>query len=386
MSDPLSGLLGLGRGPARAPRRPTAAASPARRCRAFRLFVAIVIMAGVAAGVIFGAKAIISNLTHTTKVEDYAGRAPAGRRDHPQRPERHQHRQRPGGQGRRQERGRLHQCRAKADPARASKIQPGDYLLRSHMSGAAAFALLFDPKARNAQPYTIAEGLNMRQALPSSRRATGLKLADLTGRSQQPAAARAAHLGRRRHQRRRLPLPGDVRAEARAPARSMCCGRWWRASTSKHPARHRHQGARRSASPRCRSVTLASIVEKEVNQTADLARPRLCMFNRLHDTADFPTLGMDSTTRYATTNFTEPLTAEPAGDQQPVQHPGQAGHPAGPDRHPGRGHPEGGAVADPGQLDVLRLPAEGESDRLHGVVQRVQPASSSSLPDETGGG
>ncbi len=46
-------------------------------------------------------------------------------------------------------------------------------------------------------------------------------------------------------------------------------------------------------------MTLASIVESEVNQTADLSKAAAVMYNRLKDTADFPTLGMDSTTRYA---------------------------------------------------------------------------------------
>ena len=55
---------------------------------------------------------------------------------------------------------------AAADPDRAAKIQPGDYILRHHMSGASAFNLLFDPKALNAQRFTIAEGLDLRHILP----------------------------------------------------------------------------------------------------------------------------------------------------------------------------------------------------------------------------
>ena len=73
MSDPLSGLLGAGRGRNAGP--PADPLPPPRRRHAGfgRLFVAIIVMAGLVAGVIFGGKALISDLTHTTKVADYAG-------------------------------------------------------------------------------------------------------------------------------------------------------------------------------------------------------------------------------------------------------------------------------------------------------------------------
>ncbi len=73
MSDPLSGLLGAGESRRQPPpRRPL----PPQRRRSIgfgRLLVAIIVMAGLIAGVIFGGKALITDLTHKTKVDDYAG-------------------------------------------------------------------------------------------------------------------------------------------------------------------------------------------------------------------------------------------------------------------------------------------------------------------------
>jgi UPF0755 protein len=335
MSDPLSGLLGAGEGQRAVPRRPM----PPRRPRSgasglARLFLAIVIMAGVAAGVIFGAKAIISNLTHTTKVEDYAGQG-TGQVDVSIR----------SGQSVASIANTLEgkgvvksvlafTTAAKNDPARASKIQPGDYLLRSHMSGKAAFVLLFDPKARNAQPYTVGEGLNMAEALPIISKATGLKLADLESAANSP---------------QQLGLPtwasGVTNAEGflypatYAPKRGTTAVNVLRAMVARFNAEATTLGIATKAQALgitpLQVVTLASIVEKEVNQSADLGKAAAVLFNRLHDTNDFPTLGMDSTTRYASKNFTGKLLQSELDSTNPYNTRAVPGIPPGPIGAPG---------------------------------------------------
>ena len=83
------------------------------------------------------------------------------------------------------------------------------------MSGAAAL----DPAAftlRRPTPskVTIAEGPDLRQALPIIAKATGLTLAELTGGRVTSRRSSGCRPGRRRQQRRGLSLPGDLRAEA----------------------------------------------------------------------------------------------------------------------------------------------------------------------------
>jgi UPF0755 protein len=386
MSDPLSGLLGSGEGQRAVPRRPM---PPPRRPRSgasglFRLFVAIVIMAGVAAGVIFGAKAIISNLTHTTKVEDYAGQG-TGEVDVTIL----------SGQSATSIANSLEAKgvvksviaftnAAKADPTRASKIQPGDYLLRSHMSGAAAFALLFDPKARNAQPYTVAEGLDMSQALPIIARATGLKLTDLEAAANNPSL-----LGLPSWASGVTNAEGFLYPATYAPKRGTSAVNVLRAMVARFNVEATTLGIATKAqalgiSP-LQVVTLASIVEKEVNQSADLGKAAAVLFNRLHDTADFPTLGMDSTTRFAVKNFTGPLTQSQLAFNSPYNTRLNPGIPPGPIGAPGEATLKAVLSPTPGNWTYfVYLPKE---------KQTFFTASSSEfanleaqLANETGGG
>jgi UPF0755 protein len=336
MSDPLSGLLGSGEGQRALPRRPP---PPPRRPRSgaaglARLFVAIVIMAGVAAGVIFGAKAIITNLTHTTKVEDYAGPG-TGEVDVSIRSGQSVASIANGLESKGVVKSVLAFTNAaKADPTRAAKIQPGDYLLRSHMSGAGAFALLFDPKARNANPYTIAEGLDVAQALPIIAKATGLKLADL-----QNAASHPALLGLPTWASGVTNVEGFLYPATYAPKKGTSAVNVLRAMVARFNTEATTLGIATKAQALgitpLQVVTLASIVEKEVNQTADLGKAASVLFNRLHDTGDFPTLGMDSTVRYATGNFTGPLLQSQLDFASPYNTRLNPGIPPGPIGNPG---------------------------------------------------
>jgi UPF0755 protein len=335
MSDPLSGLLGSGESQRAVPRRPPPPRRPRSGVVGFaRLLLAIVIMAGVAAGAIFGAKAIITNLTHTTKVPDYAG-AGSGEVDVTIL----------SGQSVTsianglETKGVVKSVEAftdaaKADPTRASKIQPGNYLLRSHMSGKSAFALLFDPKAKNAQPYTIAEGLNLDQALPIIAKATGLKLTDL-----QTAANSPQQLGLPTWAAGVTNAEGFLYPATYAPKRGTSAINVLRAMVARFNVEANELGivtkAQALGVKPLDIVTLASIVEKEVNQSADLGKAAAVLFNRLHDTADFPTLGMDSTVRYATKNYTTELTQSQLAFNSPYNTRLNPGIPPGPIGNPG---------------------------------------------------
>jgi UPF0755 protein len=385
MSDPLSGLLGSGEGQRAVPRRPV----PPRRPRSgaaglARLLVAIVVMAGVVAGVIFGAKAVISNLTHTTTVEDYAGQG-AGEVDVTIRSGQSVTAIATTLQGKGVVKSVLaFTTAAKNDPARASKIQPGEYLLRSHMSGKAAFALLFDPKARNAQPYTVAEGLNMAEALPIISKATGLKLADLETAANSPQL-----LGLPTWASSVTNAEGFLYPATYAPKRGTSAVNVLRAMVARFNAEATTLGIAAKAQALqitpLQVVTLASIVEKEVNQSADLGKAAAVLFNRLHDTADFPTLGMDSTTRYASKNFTGKLLQSELDSTNPYNTRAVPGIPPGPIGAPGEATLQAVLSPTPGNWTYfVYLPKE---------KQTVFTASSSEfanleqqLANETAGG
>ncbi len=309
MSDPLGGLLGGGTDTERRPLwRPVPPPHRGRKPVVFlKLLVAIAVLAGAAAGVIFGARAIISDATKDKGPADYAGSGTGSvevnilsgqtataigaglvKLDVVK------------SQG-------AFTAAAKADPTRAAKIQPGSYLLRKQMSGAAAFNLLFDPKAKNATPYTIPEGYNLAQSLPIIAKATGLKLTDL-----QAAAANPSALGLPSWANGVKNAEGFLFPATYAPKRNTSAVNVLRPMVAKfnQEAVKLNLTAKASTlgvSP-LQVVTLASIVEREVNNAVDNGRVARVLFNRLANTASFPTLGMDSTTRYATGNYDKPLT------------------------------------------------------------------------------
>ncbi len=177
-------------------------------------------MAGIVAGVIFGGKAVITHLTHKTSFPTTRAPAPAPSAS-PSRAARARRRigKTLATKGVVKSAAAFEKAAA-ADPDRAGKIQPGDYLMREHMSGAAAFNLLFDPKALDAQRFTIAEGLDLRQHPADHLQGDGpVSWPTCTAAAQQPKLlglpswASGVTIGRG------LPLPGDVRpaSTARAP-------------------------------------------------------------------------------------------------------------------------------------------------------------------------
>ena len=361
MSDPLSGLLGAEEGQRPPPRRPLP--PPRRRHAGFgRLFVAIIIMAGLVAAVIFGGKALISNLTHTKKIQDYAGQG-TGSVDVSIK----------NGQSATSIGNMLvsddvvktvesFTAAANADPDRASKIQPGNYILRMHVSGAAAFNLLFNPSARNRDP--LHRGRRSRHAAGAADHRQGHRV-EARGYAecgQSSGAAWTSDLGSGCQERGRFPLPGHLRSPARARPQSGCCAAWspgstWRPRSSTWSARRRLT----TITP-LQAVTLASIVEKEVNKEADQGKAARVLYNRLNDTADFPTLGMDSTTRYALGGFSGTLTQSQLAINSPYNTRVYPGIPPGPIGNPGESTLKAVLAPTPGDWTFfIYLPKEKET-------------------------
>jgi UPF0755 protein len=334
MSDPLSGLLGSGEARRPVQRRPV---PPPRRRRSVgfvKLFLAIIVMAGIVAGVIFGGKAIISHFTSTKQVDDYAGSGTgsvevsirsgqsagaiattlAGKQV--------------------VKTAAAFRAAADADPARAAKIQPGDYILRLHMSGVTAFNLLFDPKARNELRFTIAEGLDLHQALPIIAKATGLKLADLKNAANHPKL-----LGLPSWASGVKTAEGFLFPATYGPRRGTSAVAVLRSMTARFATEAEKldlvaQARVHGVTP-LQAVTLASIVEREVNRRADLPKAASVLYNRLHNTGEFPTLGMDSTVRYALEDYTGPLKQSQLAVDSPYNTRRFPGIPPGPIGNPG---------------------------------------------------
>jgi UPF0755 protein len=77
---------------------------------------------------------------------------------------------------------------AASKDARSRDIQPGYYLLRSHMSGKAALTLLLDPKSRESTKIVVPEGFTAAQVLARLAAKTGYTAAALQAAASNPIA------------------------------------------------------------------------------------------------------------------------------------------------------------------------------------------------------
>jgi UPF0755 protein len=107
-------------------------------------------------------------------------------------------------------------------------------------------------------------------------------------------------------------------------------------------------------------VTIASMVEHEAVSEGDRKKVARVIYNRLHE--GMP-LGIDATTRFATGNYTEPLTESELAVDSPYNTRTHAGLPPGPIDSPGLASIE--AAAHPAKGDYLFYVVEpGACDKL----------------------
>jgi UPF0755 protein len=100
-------------------------------------------------------------------------------------------------------------------------------------------------------------------------------------------------------------------------------------------------------------VTIASMVEDEAGLESQRKLVAAVIYNRLHE--GMP-LGIDATTRFATGNYTEPLTESELATDSPYNTRTHAGLPPGPINSPGLASIE--AAAHPAKVDYLFYVAE----------------------------
>jgi UPF0755 protein len=224
---------------------------------------------------------------------------------------------------------------ANADP-RSRSIQPGFYALHHQMSAAAAITLLLDPSARAEARVTIPEGIATRRMLKVVSQATGIKLADLQAAAKQPQA---------------LGLPSWITispegypegflfpATYQVPpnAKAMDVLKMFAARFNQEvKSINLVQGAAALGKTPNQIVTIASIIEGEAVGDSDRGKIARVIYNRLQDTGQFPTLGMDSTTRYALGGYLGPLKQSQLATDSPYNTRVKPGLPPGPIDNPG---------------------------------------------------
>lgn len=178
-----------------------------------------------------------------------------------------------------------------ADPEASAAIQAGTYTLKKGMKAADAFAMLTDPGNRAVTRATIPEGLWVNEIFARLSKATGVPLADYQAAAKNPEA-----LGLPESADGRLEgylFPSSYEFDDKVPAA---------AQLKQMVAMTISELDRAGVKPEDynRILTVASIIEGEVNGDADRAKVARVIENRLGD-PNGPTVGrlqMDSTVHY----------------------------------------------------------------------------------------
>lgn len=212
--------------------------------------------------------------------------------------------------------------------AGAVGIQPGSYDLLMEMKALDAVAALLNPANRAEVTITVVEGLRASQVYERIASVTGLPLAEV-----QAAAADPGAIG--------LPAEAGANPEGWFAAATYTVDRDATASEilSKMVAQtvailDQHGVA---AQDRENVLIKASIVEKEVNQSADYGKVARVIENRLlPGSATNGTLGMDSTLAFGLGKSGLDLTRSELASDHPYNTRVHAGLPPGPIGSPGR--------------------------------------------------
>jgi UPF0755 protein len=251
--------------------------------------------------------------------------------------------------------GAFRSAAAKED-ARARTLEPGYYRLRKQMSGKAAFNLLLDPSSRAESKFTLPEGLSVRQALPIISKGTGIPVAAL-----EKATTQTSQLGLPSYAKgvEGFLFPATYTAAPNATAVQvlrLMIDRFKQEADQLDLV----AGAKKMGVTPLQLVTLASIIEREVRN--DRGKAARVLYNRLADTKDFPTLGLDSTVRYALNDFPGALSQSQLDTDSPYNTRKHPGIPPGPIGNPGTVALQAALDPTPGNwVYFLSLPKEDKT-------------------------
>jgi len=180
---------------------------------------------------------------------------------------------------------------AAADPAAAALIRPGTYSMKKQMSGADAFKVLINP-ANALGGVTLPEGLWKSETFARLSQATGIPVADYEAAAKDPAAIGLPEVASGNVEGWLSPMTYEFPDKATATQQLAIMVKRTADELTKLGV---------PADQQQRVLTLASIIEGEVNAHTDRGKVARVLENRL-DNVTGPTAGflqMDSTRNYA---------------------------------------------------------------------------------------
>lgn len=178
-----------------------------------------------------------------------------------------------------------------ADPAATARIQPGTYALKKEMKAVDAFKILIDPVNRTNPRVTIPEGLWASEIFARLSQATGVPVANYTAAAKNPSALKLPASAKGNVEGYLFPATYEFPDKATAQQQLTIM-------VAKSVEELTKAGV---AEPQMeRIMTIASIVEGEVNGDADRGKVARVILNRLKGgPPNYGLLQMDSTVHYA---------------------------------------------------------------------------------------
>lgn len=257
---------------------------------------------------------------------------------------------------------------AKKEP-KANSIQPGFYKMRKQMSGAAALALLLDPKSRSGNQITLPEGLRVSQTLQQLSKKTGIPVKEF-----QAAAKSTSGLGLPAYAKGKLEgylYPGRYDLDPNATPKAMLkmmVARFNQAADNVDLV----DAAKRIGKTPDQVLTMASIIQAESGKPEDMPKISRVIYNRLGKNMQ---LQMDSTVMYQLGKFGIAATAKELSTPGPYNTYRNRGLPPGPISNPGEKaidavfKPKAGpwiyfVTTDPGRGITEFAVTQAEHDRL----------------------
>ncbi len=217
---------------------------------------------------------------------------------------------------------------ARAHPQESAAIQPGSYVLKKHMTGAAAFDLLMDPASRSAG-ITVREGLWASEIFDLLSEQTGTPRADYDKAAKKPAAIGLPSIAKGNVEGWLFPATYDF-------PDGMSATQQIKRMVAKTTSELNDAGVAKA--DRERILIIASIVEAEANGEADRGKVARVILNRIKNTGppNYGLLQFDSTVSYGAKHRSVTTTDAERADPNPWNTYVHKGLPVGPISNPGR--------------------------------------------------
>ncbi|SNS61070.1 UPF0755 protein [Geodermatophilus saharensis] len=243
---------------------------------------------------------------------------------------------------------------AEGQPA-ATGIQPGVYSMREQMSGAAALDLLLDPATRQVSRVTVPEGFTVEATLQRIAETTGLPIEDLRAAAADPAALGLPAYANGSLEGFLFPATYDVEPDATAADVLESMVSRFTEMAADLQLEQRAAAAGRSVYD---VVVVASMVQSET--LLDEERPNVAqvVYNRL---AQGIPLGIDATLAYGLQKNGNELTVTDLQTDSPYNTRTRAGLPPTPISAPGEASLE--AALAPSTGDLLYYVLESQDGR-----------------------